>query len=67
MHTLNGGDGNDDLDGGGQADTLNGGAGDDWIDAEADGASDSVTCGTGFDTVYRGAGDSVAGDCEDLF
>ena len=61
--TVNGGLGDDRLEGGVAADAINGEAGDDFIDATAGGA-DTVSCGTGNDTVWVDAADSAATDCE---
>jgi uncharacterized repeat protein (TIGR01451 family) len=60
---LNGGTGNDTITGGPGVDRINGGPGNDVINAR-DGARDSVTCGSGRDTVKADRADRVARDCE---
>ena len=62
---LFGEDGADDLTGGAGTDYLQGGAGDDRIDSR-DGASDSVICGPGRDSVAADLSDLVASDCESV-
>jgi RTX calcium-binding nonapeptide repeat (4 copies) len=62
-YTLDGGDGDDVVNGGTDEQTFQGGAGDDRLHAW-DGGADSVTCGPGFDTAYADAADTVADDCE---
>jgi RTX calcium-binding nonapeptide repeat (4 copies) len=62
--TLVGRGGNDVLAGRGGADTLLAGPGDDRIAAQADGAVDRVSCGTGHDVVTAELADRVAADCE---
>jgi subtilisin family serine protease len=63
VNILKGGLGNDTVTGGLGADTLNGGGGNDRIEAR-DGVVDTVTCGSGTDTVIADTGDSVNSDCE---
>lgn len=53
--SLQGGEGNDLMSGGGAADTLSGGAGDDQIDAK--GGADTIDAGSGNDMVWAGAED----------
>jgi len=62
--TLLGLGGNDLLAGRGGADTLSGGLGDDRIAAQADGAVDRISCGSGHDLVTAELFDRVATDCE---
>jgi Ca2+-binding RTX toxin-like protein len=57
--------GNDILYGGLGHDVLHGGAGNDTIFAR-DGATDTVTCGTGKDIVIADRSDHVASDCETI-
>jgi hypothetical protein len=59
---LLGGRGNDVLVGGPGRDRLNGGPGNDEIDAR-DGQVDTISCGTGHDTIRQDAGDQRASDC----
>jgi hemolysin type calcium-binding protein len=61
---LGGGSGDDVINGGGGSDTLSGGDGDDTIQAQ-DGEPDTISCGSGTDTVLADATDSVAADCAD--
>ena len=63
---LHGKSGNDVLRGGRGPDLLYGEAGNDTIFAWKDGASDTVTCSDGTDTVYYGDEDVVSADCEIL-
>lgn len=63
-YTLDGGAGGDRIKSLGGA-TVRGGAGNDTIDAaDATGAADTITCGSGFDVVWTDVEDTVAGDCE---
>jgi Ca2+-binding RTX toxin-like protein len=64
-NALSGGAGNDAISGGEAADVLDGGEGDDTITSR-DGASDTVTCGAGNDTVIADTSDKVAADCENV-
>jgi Ca2+-binding RTX toxin-like protein len=61
--TLSGGPGLDTIDGGAGADALEGNDGDDTILAR-DGVKDTISCGTGNDTVTADELDEVFGDCE---
>jgi Ca2+-binding RTX toxin-like protein len=65
--TSNGGTGADVIKGGRFVDVANGEGGADIIDVTGDPANhDTVTCGSGYDTVYADPNDSVAADCENL-
>ena len=64
--TLLGGDDNDTIDGNAGYDTIDGGNGDDDIDTFGDGASDWITCGPGYDTVYVDWFDNWSSDCENV-
>jgi Ca2+-binding RTX toxin-like protein len=61
--TLSGGAGDDTLSGRGGTDRLSGGPGNDTIYAR-DKTPDTIDCGSGRDTVYSDAKDTVAGNCE---
>lgn len=64
---VNGGVGNDVLSGGKNSDVLIGGPGRDFLNSRGQGdndATDSVSCGTGFDTVAADLRDAVSSDCE---
>lgn len=69
---VNGGTGDDRLVTGAGADQVTGGTGEDGIDAGPgadavnvrDGETDTVACGTGFDTVAADPSDAIAPDCE---
>jgi Ca2+-binding RTX toxin-like protein len=60
---LLGAEGNDRLDGGGGRDRMSGGRGRDRVLAR-DGFSDTISCGSGRDTVSADARDRVSRDCE---
>ena len=62
-NTIIGNDADNPLDGGEGADTLEGGSGNDDIRA-VDGEVDTITCGSGRDTVRADRRDRVARDCE---
>jgi Ca2+-binding RTX toxin-like protein len=60
---LDGGAGDDRLNGGYDADVVRGGPGDDRIVARG-GGIDRITCGPGVDTVIADSRDGVDGSCE---
>jgi Ca2+-binding RTX toxin-like protein len=64
--TVEGGAGDDTVQSAAGGDTIDLGDGDDTLDAAHGGSADTITCGSGTDTVYADAGDSVAGDCESV-
>jgi Ca2+-binding RTX toxin-like protein len=65
---LYGEDGMDVLVGGPGADLLDGGPGNDYIFAAGDATRDTISCGTGEDSVWLGATDTVTdGSCEHVF
>jgi len=74
--TLEGNDGNDVVQGGSGADNIDGGKGNDTLIASfalgsvsfRDYATDTILCGSGFDTVYINPvdGDTVSSDCESI-
>lgn len=74
--TLEGNDGNDVVQGGSGADNIDGGKGNDTLLASfalgsvsfRDYATDTILCGSGFDTVYINPvdGDTAASDCESI-
>jgi Ca2+-binding RTX toxin-like protein len=63
--TLRGDNGNDNLDGQAGSDSYSGGAGADSIDSR-DGEPDTISCGTGLDSVNADLKDVVSDDCENL-
>ena len=74
--TLEGNDGNDVVQGGSGADNIDGGKGNDTLLASfalgsvsfRDYATDTILCGSGFDTVYINPvdGDTASSDCESI-
>ena len=63
VEVVEGGSGGDNLTGSDRSHTFHGNGGDDTIVAR-DGATDTITCGAGNDTVTADAFDDVAADCE---
>jgi Ca2+-binding RTX toxin-like protein len=63
---IEGGTGDDTVQSAAGGDTIDLGDGDDTVDAAHGGSADTITCGTGADTVYADSGDSVGGDCESV-
>jgi Ca2+-binding RTX toxin-like protein len=60
---ISGGPGDDMLTGGDSIDVVDGGTGSDAIDVRG-GKADTVSCGSGHDTVLYDWSDAVSGDCE---
>ena len=63
---FDGGPGRDFIVGGLGPDQIDAGPGRDFIQAAADGAPDTILCGTGRDTVRANPADTVAADCENV-
>ena len=63
---FDGGPGRDFIVGGLGPDKIDAGPGRDFIQAAADGAPDTIVCGTGRDTVRANPTDTVAADCENV-